>query len=163
MNSRQYIPYALLLLLSAPVGAEIYRWTDSDGSVHFSDEKPANPNQAVEQVQLGPVNTYAAPPQVYSNNTPKPASRQPAASNDVVIYTTQRCSVCQQAKQYMNAKGVDYVERDVETSAEARRQFAAYGGKGVPLILVGNERMLGFSPEHFDHLLRQAGHPLPTR
>lgn len=162
MNTCKYALYAVLLALSAPAGAEIYRWTDSDGSVHFSDEKPANPDQAVEEIQLESANIYAAPPLEYSDSQAAP-NRKPAAVDNVVIYTTQRCGVCRQAKQYMNANGVAYVERDVETSAEARRQFTAYGGKGVPLILVGNEQMLGFSPARLDRLLRQAGHHLPTR
>lgn len=37
----------LLLLVSSPVSAAIYKWTDSDGNVHFGD-KPVDQSSATE-------------------------------------------------------------------------------------------------------------------
>ena len=39
-----------LPLLAAPALAEMYKWTDAEGRVHFSDRKPdtSRPVQAIE-------------------------------------------------------------------------------------------------------------------
>ncbi|WP_138435727.1 DUF4124 domain-containing protein [Marinobacter shengliensis] len=34
------LPFCLCLFLSLPAQAEIYRWTDANGSIHFSDTPP---------------------------------------------------------------------------------------------------------------------------
>lgn len=59
MNIRA-IPLLLLLSVAAtPATAELYRWTDADGRVHYSDRKPAaESEEEVEAIddQLTPVN-----------------------------------------------------------------------------------------------------------
>lgn len=47
-----------LALIASPACAEIYKWTDSNGNVHFSDK----PHDGAEKVTLPPVQTYSAPP-----------------------------------------------------------------------------------------------------
>ena len=49
---------AALLLLSFSVKAELYRWTEADGKVHFSDRKPdaAEKEVEVESVEIKPIN-----------------------------------------------------------------------------------------------------------
>jgi glutaredoxin len=81
------------------------------------------------------------------------AAAPPASSKRVVMYTTKTCPACAAAKAYFARKRIDYEERDVETSAEARQEFQRMGGRGVPLIIVGGERMEGFSQVRLDQLL----------
>lgn len=71
----------------------------------------------------------------------------------VVMYTTATCPACVSAKSYLTKKGVPYEERDVNRSPDARAEFQRLGGRGVPLILVGNEKMEGFSPQRLEQLL----------
>ncbi|HEY3897762.1 MAG TPA: glutaredoxin family protein [Chthoniobacter sp.] len=71
----------------------------------------------------------------------------------VVMYTTSHCPACQAAKQYLAQKGVSYQEIDVETSREGAKAFQQLGGHGVPLILVGNKRLEGFSRQTLDAAL----------
>ena len=71
----------------------------------------------------------------------------------VVMYTTSSCPACKAAKAYFAQKGVKYEEHDVQNSPEARDAFLKLGGRGVPLILVGNEKMEGFSPDRLNKLL----------
>jgi glutaredoxin-like YruB-family protein len=76
-----------------------------------------------------------------------------AAAKHVVMYTTAQCPACQQAKKYFAQRGVNYEERNVEQSRQAAEEFQKLGGHGVPLIMVGNNRMEGFSPQALDKML----------
>lgn len=42
----------LLLAVAAPVAAELYRWTDADGRVHFSDTPPGRQKAEVLQAPV---------------------------------------------------------------------------------------------------------------
>jgi len=76
-----------------------------------------------------------------------------ADRHKVVMYTTSHCPACKAAKQYLAQKGVSYREIDVEQSPEGAQAFQKLGGRGVPLILVGDKKMEGFSPQALDALL----------
>jgi len=76
-------------------------------------------------------------------------------SNDagVVLFTTSWCGACKQAKAFLNQRGVAYLEYDVEKSTEARRQFEALGGRGVPLMLINGTVVKGFNPHKMGQLI----------
>lgn len=71
----------------------------------------------------------------------------------VVMYSTSHCPACVAAKQYLAQKGVNFQEIDVEKSADGRAAFEKLGGRGVPLIMVGEKRMDGFSAQALDAIL----------
>jgi glutaredoxin len=71
----------------------------------------------------------------------------------VVMYATRWCPYCHRAREYFERHSVKYVEHDIEGSPEILAAFHELGGRGVPLILVGDKRMEGFSPRAFDALL----------
>jgi len=73
----------------------------------------------------------------------------------VVMYATSWCPYCEQARQYFRQRGIPYVEHDIENDAAARRDYRAFGGRGVPLILVGRRRMNGFSIGGFEKIYRR--------
>lgn len=75
----------------------------------------------------------------------------------VIMYTTQWCPYCHQARLYFKRHAFSYIEYDIEASAENQANYQALNGIGLPLILVGDKRMEGFSPRSFEDLLRQAG------
>ncbi len=76
-----------------------------------------------------------------------------AARPAVVMYCTSHCPACVMVKQYFARKGVSYQEIDVETSPAGREAFERLGGRGVPLILVGEKRLEGFSEQALDAML----------
>ncbi|WP_295430150.1 DUF4124 domain-containing protein [uncultured Thiodictyon sp.] len=138
-----------------PAQAEIYKWTDAQGVTHFSDQPPAG--GTAEQVRL-PATPDPAPPAVRpaALSTPPPAAApsRPGAKR-VVMYATAWCGYCKQARRYFNTHGVAYSEYDVEQDAAAGREFKRLGGHGVPLILVGEARLQGFSEGGFEQLYNQ--------
>lgn len=125
--------------------AGVYKWTDADGRVHFSDEPPANSN--AEEVNI---RTYTGPAQVSSDADYGP--------RQVKLLTTTWCGVCKKAKAYLAQKRVYYLEYDVETSEVGRLEYKRLNGKGVPIILVGNQKMVGFSAQKLDVMLTNVGY-----
>jgi glutaredoxin len=83
---------------------------------------------------------------------------QPAGAPPVVMYATAWCPYCAKARAYFKRTGTAYTEHDIEKSAAAHAQYKRLGGRGVPLILVGDEKMAGFSELAFESLLARATH-----
>jgi len=83
-------------------------------------------------------------------------SAQPQPAQEVVMYATAWCPYCAKARAYFARTGTAYTEYDIEKSADARAEFKRLGGRGVPLILVGNEKMAGFNELAFESLLVRA-------
>lgn len=128
--------------LSFPVHAEIYSWVDEQGRKHFGNKPPAEAQ--AKKLDIRP-NTVSNPNR--GNN-----SKTPAANKQVVIYAATWCGVCKRAKQYFKAHNIPYTEYDIERSRKGRLDYKKLNGRGVPIILVGDQRMDGFSPERFQAL-----------
>jgi glutaredoxin len=142
------------LLVAPAAGADIYRWTDAEGRIHYSDKPPAD--RQAKRVRI-PVQSISGPATV----TPVQAPAAPTAATarqPVQIFTTAWCGYCRKAKAQLATRGVPYREIDVEESDSGRREFAALRGRGVPVILVGSQRMDGYDADRLDAMLRGAGY-----
>jgi len=131
---------ALIAILPPICSAEIYKWTDESGRVHFGD-KSKDKDQA-EQFSLK-INSYESVS--YESFTPT----QGATSKRVIMYSAAWCGGCKKARQYFRRKGISFVEYDIQKDQNARRSYNAIGGNGVPVILVGNKRLNGFTVADF--------------
>lgn len=73
--------FALLMtaLLATQATAQIYKSTDADGNVVFTDKPPAD-SSSTEQVDLQQTNTAPPPPAIapLTTNKPRPADPEPA-------------------------------------------------------------------------------------
>ena len=63
------------------------------------------------------------------------------------MYSAEWCGICKRAKSFMDSEGIPYKEYDVDESSKGKRDFKKLNGKGVPIFLVGDQRMNGFSPK----------------
>lgn len=72
----------------------------------------------------------------------------------VTMYATKWCGYCRAARGYFAAKDIKYVEYDIEHDRDAKAAFKRLGGKGVPLIVINNQVMRGFSEERFERFYR---------
>ena len=84
----------------------------------------------------------------------RPAAGKPA----VKMYATDWCPYCKQAREYFARNGIPYTELDIEKSETARAEYRSIGGRGIPVILVGSERMNGFSEQRMAQMLKAAGY-----
>lgn len=142
----RYLIWVLLIILSSVsvVDAEIYRWIDEQGKVHFGDSKPIT--QSAEQVELK-INSYTHV--TYETAPSAVGSTRNSGSKRVIMYSTAWCAYCKKARRFFKAKGIAFTEYDIEKSLTAKKAYDKLGGRGVPVILVGKSRMNGFSERGF--------------
>ena len=81
-----------------------------------------------------------------------------AARPQVTMFATSWCPYCRKAREYFAANNIPYVELDVEKSEEAKQRYRVLGGKGVPVILVGEQRLNGYSEQRLAQLLKASGY-----
>jgi len=140
----------------SPVAAEIYKWTDEFGRIHFTDSPPDGSNS--KPVDIGPINTYDSPSKILIDETLARSTGLPVKKNKVIVYSTTWCGVCTKAKRWLRANKVKFREYDVEKSKKGKRDYKRLKGRGVPIIMVGKQRMNGFSSGRMTKMLRNAGH-----
>jgi glutaredoxin len=150
------IPLLVAALLAAAAHAqEIYRWTDAQGRVHYSADKP--PAGVKSKVVESRISSIAGPATV-TGKPPEPRARASARPLEVTMYATDWCGYCRQAREFFSRNGIRYAELDIEKSASAHAEYKGLGGRGVPLIVVGEQRMSGFSEARLMQMLKAAGH-----
>ncbi len=71
----------------------------------------------------------------------------------VIIFTTPTCTYCKKAKAYMNENNIEYVEKDVTKDSEAREELMQKGYRGVPIIRIDGEDVVGFDQQRIMELL----------
>ena len=72
----------------------------------------------------------------------------------VEIYSTPTCHFCHMAKDWFTEKGVNFVDHDVSVDAEKRRQIMEITGQmGVPVIIIGEDVIIGFNQSKLEEIL----------
>ena len=130
---------SMAMAMATAEAGEIHQWKDANGQVHFGDRAPANTVSTVVKVK----------PNVYTSPSIEALSKLVQRSEQVVMYSASWCGYCDKARSYFNSHGVAFSEYDIETSAKGQQDYARLGAHGVPVILVGNQRLNGFSAEAF--------------
>ena len=105
-----------LLLVVGSSFAEIYRWVDEEGQVHFSDQKPDNENFKEVQIE-DKVGSY----QDISYSTYKPEATKTSSKNEVVMLSASWCGYCKKAETYFKKNKVRYTSYDIEKSSKGKR------------------------------------------
>ncbi len=143
---------ALLFSASANLAGNLYRWVDSDGTVHYSDQQPPPSAKDVQQKRLGT--------NVIENN-PSYTMEQAVKNFPVTLYATDCGAGCNKARQLLSKRGVPFTERNPNQqpeSAEALKKIA--GELMVPVLVVGNSQTLkGFEENAWNNALDAAGYP----
>lgn len=124
--------------------AEVYKIIGADGKVSYTDKEPESASAKTEKLKI---QTYSGAPTVSTYN---------GSVRKVTILSAQWCGVCRKAKAYMNSKKIAFEEWDIDQSDFARAKMKELGASGVPVILVGKQKMVGFSPEGLDDMLKKA-------
>ena len=85
------------------------------------------------------------------------ALRAEVGSAPVVLLSTAWCGYCRKLRGDLAEWGVAYEEFDVESSEAGRNAYGMVGGRGVPILLVGDAVVHGYSPRRARELIATAG------
>lgn len=150
---RTLLLMAFGLLATQAQATEMYRWTDADGKVHYTDQPPPQTARQVEEKNIsGGVATDAS-------NLPY-ASRVAMKKAPVTLYVNDCGAPCKDAKDFLNKRGVPFATKNPQTTpADAEALKKAAGSLVVPVMVVGTSVSKGFEKGMWDKALDAAGYP----
>lgn len=71
---------------------------------------------------------------------------------NVVVYTSDTCPYCNEAKAYLASKEINFIEKNIKDS-DARKELISMGIRSVPVIIIDEEKIIGFDVEKINSLL----------
>ena len=132
--------------------AELYRWVDADGKVHYTDQQPPASAKKVEEKNLSSstINTSELP---Y-------ATQQAIKKSPVTLYANDCGEPCKQARDHLAQRGIPYATKNPQTSvADAEALKKLIGEAVVPVLVVGSAASKGYEKSAWDAALDTAGYP----
>ncbi len=147
---------------SAPT---FYRYTDDQGRIHFVQGPGDVPSRYRKDADTLEVTSELIRPEQPSAAPARPRQRafayDPAqepqrhqGNAEVVIYTTTWCGWCRKTLAWLDARGVDYDNRDIESDPRAREELIAKtGSTSIPVVEVDGRIIRGYSPGKMQRLL----------
>ena len=150
---RAHLALSLLMTLAC-AGAQaqgVYRIVGPDGKVTFSDRPPAEGNAQ-------PARAAAAAPASANGALPYEL-RQVASRFPVTLYTGNDCAPCTSARNMLNARGVPFTERTVNTNEDIDALQRLSGSTSLPFGSIGGQQLSGFSEAEWAQYLDAAGYP----
>lgn len=153
-------------------GSGFHKVVEANGTVRFVSslaEVPAAQRPKAQRIDRQPVGgagvggaggvKRSAPSRRAAQQLAAAKPSEPAAftnaGHEVVVYTTSWCGWCKKTLAWLDAKGIDYENRDVETSAAwAEEMHDLTGSGGVPVIVIDGEVIKGFNQAQMEKMLR---------
>lgn len=180
MRIGQALLMALIFILavSGLATAEMYKYVDENGVVHYQDYPPSNVGPDAKIKTLPTYKSKPVVPDISKKDNSKTVSekideskskeqelpqkkkKKSSKKNDyknakVELYVTSWCKYCKKAASYFRSKGVPFTEYDIEKDkAAARRKNKLSPKKGVPFAVVNGRKIYGFAPKAYEHALK---------
>ena len=92
-----------------------------------------------------------------------------AKPGDITMVSSVTCPYCKQAREWFSARKIPFNECFVERDADCAQLYNALQAPGTPVLIVRNQRQVGFEPQRVaEALARQpralsaAGVPAPS-
>jgi glutaredoxin len=167
--------------LLAAAGAFIYASQLPPG---YAGERRSERSHAVEPVVPDEPDAAAQPASTETEPEPKPAKTNesraakpkaaaaPAAAPsdrttypgvEVTMYAAPWCYICDRTRDFLRARDVVLVERDIERDTKATRELAKLNPhRTLPTLQIGPSVHVGFNPWELEDALRAAASPQRT-
>jgi glutaredoxin-like protein NrdH len=68
-------------------------------------------------------------------------------ANKIIVYTTNDCIECTMVKKVLTEEGIPFEVRDISTNEVYQAEVEKYGFLGVPVTVLGNKAVKGFTNE----------------
>jgi glutaredoxin len=144
----------LVSLLAAPVLAQgVYRIVGPDGKVTFSDQPPP------ASVPVRPVGNATAGASAGAGAQLPFELRQVSNRYPVTLYTGRDCAPCNSGRNLLNARGIPYSEKTIETPQDGEALKRLSGEATLPFMTIGSQQIKGYSDAEWTQFLDAAGYP----
>ena len=180
-----FLAFLALVLVIRTSSAEIYRWVDEKGVVHFSDsptqhvsetsikenissEKPdPNPEENISSEKPDPNPEDNSPPTTETHTITLNSdffkaldegrpNRASVNAPTVEIYETNWCGYCKKAKEFFRSRGIKFKSYNIENDeAAARRMMTLTRRKAVPFVVINGHPIQGYSEHAYEQALRK--------
>lgn len=155
INTRlpRVLSLALVGLLASSVWAQgVYRIVGPDGRVSYSDQPPPA-GATVRQAGGG-----AAADSTANSQLPYEL-RQVASRFPVTLYTSSDCAPCNSGRNLLNARGIPYAEKTINTFDDSEALKRLSGETSLPFLTIGGQQIKGYSDAEWTQFLNAAGYP----
>ncbi len=169
------IPIVLLIIfwviLPSQGLAEMYKWVDEKGTIHFQDYRPSNlkPSTKVEILTKEQLefNNYVKSPKEGTDKSPysslaidgkKKDTRKSKydKNQEIELYTTSWCGYCKKARAFLNARGIEFKEYDIEKDKNAAKRHRKLNRRGgIPVAVINGKKIIGFSRASYENVLKK--------
>ncbi|WP_252108970.1 MULTISPECIES: glutaredoxin family protein [unclassified Halomonas] len=75
----------------------------------------------------------------------------------ITVYSKPNCQPCRLTKVQLDSMGVEYVEKNVDDSEQARSEALEYGHRQMPIVVTGDDHWSGFRPDKLAELGKPEG------
>lgn len=147
---------ACLAGITTPVAAQQYKVVGSDGRVTYTDRPPLASGDKLSTLKTkGPAAGVQAALPV---DVREAVQRYP-----VTLYGSANCGPCDAGRQFLQQRGIPYVEKNVITGDDGAMLLRLTGGNDLPAITVGAQVVRGWSSEGWASYLDAAGYPRESK
>ncbi|HEX9450196.1 MAG TPA: glutaredoxin family protein [Burkholderiales bacterium] len=149
---KSWMLFPVLMLVCIAAQADVYRWVDADGKVHFSDQLPPADIKQFEKIKAAGGK---------SSDAPLPYALQQAVNNfPVTLYSSACGDGCTRARQLLEKRGIPHTEADAtEPTVQEELKKLTGGTIEVPVLKVGRDTLRGFEEGRWNTALDAAGYP----
>ena len=131
---------------------QLYRYTDADGHVVYTDKQPP---PSAKNVQPKKITANV----IETNEIPL-ASQLASEKYPVTLFTYDCGEICQNAEALLNRRGVPFTTINVADKDGMAKLQALTGGKSVPVLQVGEKLVAkGLLEARWQSMLDEAGYP----
>jgi len=143
---------AALVAAGATAQTQVYRYTDKDGRVIYSDKPPPADAKSVQSKRMGA--------NFIEDNQVPIAAQQAHERFPVTLFTFACGEVCQNAEGLLNRRGVPFKSVNVEDPKGAEQLKTLTGELNAPVLQVGDKLVAkGYNEARWQAMLDDAGYP----
>jgi glutaredoxin-like YruB-family protein len=170
IHLKKFLLVFIVVLLSCGIAwADLYKWEDENGVVHYTDTPPGDVS---EWEEVG-VETPTEENRQNENDEPQRPAYDPQAIHELLkelndetedveadtapsveLYTTSWCPYCKKAKAFFRSKGIAFTEYNIEKDRAAQQRMRSLTkSKAVPFAVINGHHIQGYSAPAYERAL----------